>query len=271
MPTVLDKIVAVKRQEVARARAERPLAELRAALADAPPVRDYLAPLAANRPDPSQANGGGPIKLIAEVKKASPSAGLIRADFDAVAIAQTYAACGASCLSVLTDEPHFQGSLAYLKAVRAAVDLPVLRKDFLIDEHQVVEARVAGADAVLLIAECLTPTELIDLHALATDLSLTVLVELYEPANLPAVLACNPKLIGVNNRDLRTMTVDLEHCIRLREQVPPEVVFIGESGVKTHADAQRLRAAGIDAMLVGESLMRQPDLPSAVKSLLGKV
>ncbi len=270
MTTVLDKIVAVKRQEVAQARAERPLGELRAALVDAPPVRDYLAPLSRERPDPSQAGGGGPIKLIAEVKKASPSAGLIRADFDAVEIAQTYAACGASCLSVLTDEPHFQGSLDYLKAVRAAVDLPVLRKDFLIDEHQVVEARVAGADAVLLIAECLTPAELIDLHALATDLGLTVLVELYEPANLPAVLACNPKLVGVNNRDLRTMTVDLEHCIRLRQQVPPEVVFVGESGVKTHADAQRLRAAGIDAMLVGESLMRQADLPLAVKSLLGE-
>jgi indole-3-glycerol phosphate synthase len=265
MPTVLDKIVAVKRQEVAQARAELPLAELRAALADAPPVRDYMAPLALNRP-----SAGGPIKLIAEVKKASPSAGLIRADFDAVEIARTYAACGASCLSVLTDGPHFQGSLEYLQAVRAAVDLPVLRKDFLIDEHQVVEARVAGADAVLLIAECLTPAELANLHALATGLGLTVLVELYEPANLPAVLACEPKLVGVNNRDLRTMTVDLEHCIRLRGQVPPEVIFVGESGVKTNADAQRLRAAGIDAMLVGESLMRQGDLAAATNALLGR-
>ncbi|TWT99400.1 Indole-3-glycerol phosphate synthase [Botrimarina colliarenosi] len=268
MPTVLDKIVAVKRQEVALARAERPLVELRAALADAPPVRDYLAPLAADRPAPTQTGGGGPIKLIAEVKKASPSAGLIRADFDAVAIAQTYAACGASCLSCLTDEPHFQGSLDYLRAVRAAVDLPVLRKDFLIDEHQLVEARVAGADAVLLIAECLAPAELADLHALANELGMTALVELYDPANLPAVLACGPTLVGVNNRNLHTMKVDLEHCIRLRAEVPPEVVFVGESGVKTHADAQRLRGAGIDAMLVGESLMRQADIGVATKALL---
>lgn len=263
MPTVLDEIVAVKRQEVALARSERPLAELRAALADAPPVRDFLAPLAADRPA-----GGGPIKLIAEIKKASPSAGLIRADFDPVAIAQTYAAHGASCLSCLTDGPHFQGSLDYLTAIRSAVELPVLRKDFILDEHQVVEARIAGADAVLLIAECLSPAELADLHGQIIDLGMTALVELYDPANLPAVLACGPKLVGVNNRDLHTMTVDLEHGIRLQKEVPADVVFVGESGVKTHADAQRLRSAGIDAMLVGESLMRQDDLARAVRGML---
>ncbi|MEN0109510.1 MAG: indole-3-glycerol phosphate synthase TrpC, partial [Planctomycetota bacterium] len=213
---------------------------------------------------------GGPIKLIAEVKKASPSAGLIRADFDPVAIAGAYAASGASCVSVLTDAPHFQGSLDYLRAIRAAVPLPVLRKDFLIDEHQVVEARAAGADAVLLIAECLTPAELADLHGLATEeLGMTALVELYEPENLPAVLACKPRLVGVNNRDLRTMTVDLGHCLRLREGLPPEVAFVGESGIKTAADAQRLRTAGVDAMLVGESLMRQPDIAAATAALLG--
>lgn len=237
--------------------------ELRAEIIHAPPVRDFLAPLAAERPA-----DGGPVKLIAEVKKASPSAGLIRADFDPVAIAQTYAAHGASCLSCLTDEPHFQGSLDYLRAIRAEVDLPVLRKDFVIDEHQVLEARVAGADAVLLIAECLTPEVLRRLYDAIVELGMTALVELYEPANLPAVLACQPKLVGVNNRDLRTMTVDLNHCVRLREQVPPEVVFIGESGVKTSADAQRLRTAGVDAMLVGESLMRQADLGAAVEVLL---
>lgn len=263
MPTVLDDIVAVKRQEVARAKAELPLAELCARLDDAPPVRDFLAPLAANRPA-----GGGPIKLIAEVKKASPSAGLIREDFDPVEIARAYHQGGASCVSVLTDEPHFQGSLDYLRQVRAAVDLPVLRKDFLLDEHQVVEARVAGADAVLLIAECLTPAELADLHGLATELGMTALVELYEPENLPAVLAAGPKLVGVNNRDLRTMRVELEHCVRLRAEVPAEVVFVGESGVRTAADARRLRVAGIDAILVGESLMRQPDVRSATVSLL---
>lgn len=264
MPTVLDQIVAVKRQEVAAARAARPLVDVRAAADDAPPPRDFLAPLAQQRPGES----GGPIKLIAEIKKASPSAGLIRADFDPVALARTYEAHGASCLSVLTDEPHFQGSLDYLTAVKAAVELPVLRKDFILDEHQVLEARAAGADAVLLIAECLTPGELADLHEQITGLGMTALVELYDENNLPAVLACGPKLVGVNNRDLHTMTVDLGHCIRLREQIPAEVIFVGESGVKTHADAQRLRSAGIDAMLVGESLMRQPDLDAAVDALL---
>lgn len=264
MPTILDDICRVKRDEIARARAATPLTELRAQLADAPPVRDFIRPLGIDRP-----SAGGPIKLIAEVKKASPSAGLIRADFDPVEIAQIYAASGASCVSVLTDEPHFQGSIEYLKAIRQAIDLPVLRKDFVLDEHQVVEARVAGADAVLLIAECLTPDELRSLHEQINELGMTALVELYEPANLPAVLACKPRLVGVNNRDLHTMTVDLEHCIRLREQVPAEVVFVGESGVKTPAEAQRLRDARIDAMLVGESLMRQPDIAVATIALLG--
>jgi indole-3-glycerol phosphate synthase len=270
MPTVLDKIVAVKRQEVARARAERPLGELRAALADAPPVRDYLAPLSRKRPDPSQADGGGPIKLIAEVKKASPSAGLIRADFDAVEIAQVYAACGASCLSVLTDEPHFQGSLAYLKAVRAAVNLPVLRKDFLIDEHQVVEARVAGADAVLLIAECLDDCNLRKLHNKIVELGMTPLVELYDPENLPRVLEAGATLIGVNNRDLRTFKVDLEHTLRLRPEIPASCVMVSESGVKTRGDVERLQAAGVDAILVGETLMREADIGGAVDRLLGR-
>lgn len=263
MPTVLDKIVEVKRLEVARARDERPIEELRSAITDASPPRDFLAPLAAERP-----TKGGSIKLIAEVKKASPSAGLIRADFDPVEIAKTYEANGASCLSVLTDEPHFQGSLSYLTDVRDSVQLPVLRKDFVIDEHQVVEARVAGADAVLLIAECLTPSKLKELHEQINELGMTALVELYDEANVPAVLACSPKLVGVNNRNLHTMTVDLEHCVRLREQIPSEVIFVGESGVKTHADAQKLRSEGIDAMLVGESLMRQADIKVAVETLL---
>jgi indole-3-glycerol phosphate synthase len=263
--TILDKIVAAKRDEVARAQAKRPLADLESMLAEAPAPRDFVGELAANRP-----RSGGPIKLIAEVKKASPSAGVIRPDFDPVAIAQTYAAHGATCLSVLTDEPHFQGRLEYLSAVRGAVSLPVLRKDFLIDPYQVVEARVAGADAVLLIAECLQPTELRELHGLADELGMGVLVELYDPENLPAVLASGARLVGVNNRDLRTFAVDLGHCERLHAEVPPEVVFVAESGIKTHADAQRLRGAGIDAMLVGESLMRQADLGGAVDSLLGR-
>ena len=265
MPTILDKIVAKKREEIAAAKSARPIDELRAALPDAPPVRDFLAPLAASRP-----RDGGPIKLIAEVKKASPSAGLIREDFDPVAIATTYAEHGAGCISVLTDEPHFQGSLEYLTAVREAVATPVLRKDFVLDDHQVVEARVAGADAVLLIAECLTPEELKRLHAATTELGMTALVELYEPTNLPAVLDAGARLVGVNNRNLHTFEVDLEHCVRVHQQIPNDVVFVGESGIKTHADAERLRAAGVDAMLVGESLMRQPEIGPAVDALLGR-
>ena len=263
MPTILDKIVSLKREEISRSKVEKPLEELRAQLADAPPVRDFLGQLAADRP-----RDGGPIKLIAEVKKASPSAGLIREDFDPAQIAKAYADSGASCLSVLTDVEHFQGSLDYLQQARGAVSIPVLRKDFILDEHQLIEARVAGADAVLLIAECLSPEELKRLHEQASELGLTALVELYEPDNLQAVLDAGAKLVGVNNRNLHTFEVDLEHCIRLSQQVPDNILFVGESGIKTYDDAQRLRAAGIDAMLVGESLMRQPNISSAVEALL---
>lgn len=265
MPTILDKIVAVKREEVARRKAELPFSDVRRAAERENAPRDFLAALSHQRP-----REGGPIKLIAEVKKASPSAGLIRADFDPLEIAKTYAAHGASCLSVLTDEPHFQGSFDYLQAVAKQVDLPVLCKDFILDEYQIAEARLNGADAVLLIAECLSPSELKDLYEIVTGYAMTALVELYDPSNLPAVLACGPTLVGVNNRDLATMTVDLEHSIRLRQEVPDEVLFVGESGIKTRSDAERLREAGIDAMLVGESLMREPAIGPAVDALLGR-
>lgn len=258
--TVLDRIVAVKRREIAAARERVSEAELQRRLADAPPVRDFFAALA--QP--------GPIRLIAEVKKASPSAGVIREDFDPVAIAQTYERHGASCLSVLTDEPHFQGHLDYLTAVRANVGLPVLRKDFVLDAYQVVEARAAGADAVLLIAECLDDCNLRKLHNEIVELGMTPLVEIYDPENLPRVLEAGATLIGVNNRDLRTFKVDLEHTLRLRPGIPAECVMVSESGVKTHADVERLEAAGVDAILVGESLMREPDIGAAVDRLLGR-
>ena len=258
--TVLDRIVAVKRREIAAARERVSEAELQRRLADAPPVRDFFAALA--QP--------GPIRLIAEVKKASPSAGVIREDFDPVAIAQTYERHGASCLSVLTDEPHFQGHLDYLTAVRANVGLPVLRKDFVLDTYQVVEARAAGADAVLLIAECLDDCNLRKLHNEIVELGMTPLVEIYDPENLPRVLEAGATLIGVNNRDLRTFKVDLEHTLRLRPGIPAECVMVSESGVKTHADVERLEAAGVDAILVGESLMREPDIGAAVDRLLGR-
>ncbi|MCR4411364.1 MAG: indole-3-glycerol phosphate synthase TrpC [Thermoguttaceae bacterium] len=259
MATILDRIVATKREEVARAKATVSEAALRAALADAPPVRDFFGALAAP----------GPIKLIAEVKKASPSKGVLRTDFDPVAIARTYAGHGAACLSVLTDQPYFQGSLDYLRRIRAAVDLPLLRKDFIIDPYQVVEARVAGADAVLLIAECLDDAALGALHAAVTELGMTALVEIHEAQNLDRVLAVGARLVGINNRNLRTFEVDLEHTVRLCRRVPPGCVVVGESGIATRADALRLEAAGVRAMLVGESLVRQPDIGAAVDRLLG--
>lgn len=260
MTNILDRIVATKRAEVAEAKTRRPVEQLTLEAAAAPKPRDFFAALAA----------GGPIKLIAEVKKASPSKGVIRADFDPVQIAETYARHGATCLSVLTDGPYFQGSLEYLRAIRAAVDLPLLRKDFILDEYQLLEARAAGADAVLLIAECLDDCRLRSLHNRTLELGMTPLVELYEPANVERVLAAGATLIGVNNRDLRTFTVNLQHTIRVRQQIPDECVLVGESGIHSRADVELLEAAGVDAMLVGESLMASPDIGRAVDRLLGR-
>lgn len=257
--TILDQIVASKRQEVARLRQERPERELRAALRDAPPVRDFLAPLAAP----------GPIRLIAEIKKASPSRGVLRADFHPLEIADAYAANGATCLSVLTDRPFFQGGLEVLEAVRQRVTLPLLRKDFVLDPYQVLEARLAGADAVLLIAECLPGRDLPRLIEAVDQLRMTPLVELYEPRHLDRVLALGTRLIGINNRDLRSFTTDLEHTIRLRREIPADRVVVGESGIHSRGDAQRLEQAGVQAMLVGESLMAAPDLGRAVRHLVG--
>jgi indole-3-glycerol phosphate synthase len=254
----LSKIVAHKRTEIAAAKSQRPLHELRSRLEQAPPVCDFVAGLKAKNP----------VALIAEVKKASPSAGVIRADFDPVAIAKTYESHGANCLSVLTDEHFFQGHLDFLTAIRGEVSIPVLRKDFILDEYQVIEARAAGADAVLLIAECLPGSQLSELHEAILAQGMTPLVELYDEENLDRVLALSPKLVGVNNRDLRTFVTDLNHAIRLHEQVPQSIPFVAESGIRTAADVARLRSAGIDAMLVGESLMRQPDIGDAMTKLL---
>ena len=259
MPTILDKIVATKHQEIQRAKAAVSIAELEKRLAAAPPARDFFAALAA----------GPPCRLIAEVKKASPSKGVIREDFEPANIARIYQRHGARCISVLTDVEYFQGSLEYLRQVRAAVELPVLRKDFILDTYQVLEARAAGADAVLLIAECLDDEMLETLYASIIEHGMTPLVELYEPSNLPRVVGLGAKLIGVNNRDLRTFETDIEHTILLRNQIPSDRVLVGESGIRTQDDVKRLEAAGVGAMLVGESLMRQPDIGAAVDSLLG--
>ncbi len=259
MPNILDKIVATKHQEIAAARARIPAERLRELIQSVPPPRDFFGALAAD----------GPIKLIAEVKKASPSKGVIREDFDPVSIARTYAAHGATCLSVLTDVSYFQGSLDYLREIRQVVDLPLLRKDFILDSYQLLEARAAGADAILLIAECLDDCNLRKLHNEALELGLTPLVEFYDPENLPRVLSAGATLVGVNNRDLRTFVTDLNHTIRLREHIPPECLLVGESGIHTREDVERLAAAGVNAILVGESLMIQPDIGAAVDRLLG--
>lgn len=258
--TILDDILTHKRSEVEAAKRARPEAELAARIAEAPPVRGFAAAMAA-------AEG---IALIAEVKKASPSAGIIRDDFDPVQIAEVYAAHGAACLSVLTDERFFQGSLEDLQAVRAAVEIPVLRKDFLIDRYQVLEARAAGADGILLIAECLDDDRLRELYSLAGELGMDALVELYEPDNLERVLKLRPKLLGVNNRNLKTFVTDLQHTLALRPRVPDGVLLISESGIRTRDDVARLQSAGVGGILVGETLMRAPDVGDKVDLLLGR-
>ncbi len=260
MRTVLDSIVAQKREEIASAKRRRAPSELERAVVDAPPVRDFVAALR-SAPD---------IGLIAEIKKASPSAGLIRDDFEPVEIAEIYESHGASCLSVLTDEQFFQGHLEYLTAVRAAVRCPVLRKDFVLDEYQILEARCAGADAVLLIAECLDDAELSSLYGRIASLGMTALVELYEPANLDRVLALDPPLVGVNNRNLKTFVTDLKHTLHLAARTPPGVLLVSESGIRTREDVVRLKSAGCGAILVGETLMRSPDIGKMVDELLGK-
>lgn len=259
MSTILDQIVAHKRTEVAEAKELRPADLLEKHLKTAPEPRDFVAALAG-------ANGIG---LIAEVKKASPSAGVIRDDFHPVNIAKTYERHGAACLSVLTDEQFFQGHLDDLYAVRQEVSLPVLRKDFIIDRYQILEARAAGADCVLLIAECLDDAQLEDLDRYAGELGLQTLIELYEPDNLDRVLRLDPPLVGINNRNLKTFVTDLEHSMQLAARVPKSTLLVSESGIRTRADVDRLQSAGIRAILVGETLMRADDMGAAVDQLLG--
>lgn len=260
MANVLDKIVAHKRVEIAAAKAARPLAELQTGVQYAAPVRNFLGALQAHHP----------LGLIAEVKRASPSAGLIRDDFDPVEIAKIYEENGAACISVLTDEHFFQGSLKYLEDIRKAVQLPVLRKDFILDPYQVYEARCSGADAILLIAECLEDAELRDLYELSHELSMETLIEVYEPQNVDRVLALSPRLMGVNNRNLQTFETSLEHTIQLRQKIPQEVLLVGESGIHTREDVLRLQNGGAHAILVGESLMRSADIGARVRSILGR-
>jgi len=255
---ILGKIVSSKRREIEQSRARISERDLESRLADAGPVRDFHAALAA----------GPGVRLIAEVKKASPSAGVLRSDFDPVSIAGTYVAAGAAALSVLTDEPFFQGRLEYLQAIRAAVTVPILRKDFLLERYQLVEARVGGADAVLLIAEILDDKALPKLISEAAALRLHTLVELYDPANLPRVLDAGARIFGINNRDLRTFNTRLEHTLELAPKLPKGCLLVSESGIRTRDDVRRLEAAGVHAVLIGETFMRASDIGAKVRELM---
>lgn len=258
--TILDKIIAHKREEVARQKRVKSLDAWRVEAESAPPPRDFPAAL--------RAPG---VSLIAEVKKASPSKGLLCPDFDPVRLARTYAANGTVAISVLTDERFFQGSLDDLRAVREAVDIPVLRKDFIVDAYQVYEARAAGADAVLLIVAALDDATLHDLYTRIRQLGMAALIEVHNAAELERALSLRPRLIGVNNRDLRTFHVTLDTTAALRPRIPDEVVLVAESGIHTPEDVARLAAIGVDAMLVGEALVTAGDIGGKVKSLTSKV
>jgi len=263
---ILDKIVAHKRTELGHLPDTPVTVEaVCAVVAKYGPRRDFVGGLL----QPRKGNLG----LIAEVKKASPSEGIIRDDFDPVAIAKTYETAGASCLSVLTDREFFQGSLDYLRAIREAVSLPLLRKDFMIDERQLPESIEHGADAILLIVSCLDDETLDHLHRLATGAGLAALVEVHNETELERALAIDARLIGVNNRDLTTFTVDLGTTERLANRLAKEGeterVLVAESGIHSRADVERLKACGSRAILVGTSLMRQPDIAARAAELLG--
>jgi indole-3-glycerol phosphate synthase len=254
---ILDDIVAARRADVARAQRATPMAELEARPSYRAARRPFAAALRAQRP-----------ALIAEVKKASPSRGVIREDFDPVSIARAYADAGAAAISVLTEERFFQGAAAHLEAIRAAVDLPLLRKDFIFDPYQLAEARAWGADAALLIVAMLDDAQLVDLLRSATTLGLDVLVEAHSEDEVARAVAAGATLIGVNNRDLRTFVTTLATAERLRPLIPPGVTAVAESGIERAADVSRLRRAGYDAFLVGESLMRASDPGAAARALL---
>ncbi|WP_455385849.1 indole-3-glycerol phosphate synthase TrpC [Acidihalobacter prosperus] len=257
---ILRTILARKTEEIAHRRAAVPLAELRARAADAGPVRPFAGALEASI-------ASGRAGVIAEVKRASPSKGLIRPDFDPPAIARSYAAGGASCLSVLTDRDFFQGSEEFLVAARGACELPVLRKDFTVDPYQVYEARAIGADCVLLIAAALDDARLSELLDLAHELGMDALVEVHDAAELRRALMLPARLLGINNRNLRTFETRLETTLDLLAEIPADRRVVTESGIHTPQDVARLRGAGVQAFLVGEAFMRAPDPGAALAAL----
>lgn len=267
MESILDKIIADKRSEVDDRKSRQGLGQLKEAIADLGRCRNFYK--AVTKPSRRRIN------VIAEVKKASPSAGLIRGDFDPVAIAQTYAKCGADAISVLTDEKYFQGRLEYTQQIKDVVDLPVLRKDFIIDIWQVYESRAAGADGILLIAEVLKPGELMDMMIAAAELTLTVLLEVHEADTLMRVRSMIgfPKkgysVLGINNRDLTTMQVDLNTTSRLAELLENTNELVAESGIKARADVEKLKRVGVKAVLIGQTLCQSPDIEEKFTELFG--
>ncbi len=255
---ILDRILANKRLEVAHRRVITPVEMLREEALSQPPPRDFIGALRrANRP-----------ALIAECKKASPSKGLLRLEYDPVQLARTYAAGGAAALSVLTDEKFFQGTLNDLSAAREAAGLPALRKDFIVDHYQVDEARAAGADAVLLIVAALRLDQLQELHQQIGECGMATLVEVHDEAEVELALKIAPKLIGVNNRNLHDFSVDLQTTARLRKRIPADIVLVAESGIHTADDVRRVRDMGVDAILVGEALVTASDAGAKVRELL---
>lgn len=260
MSDILQKIIAVKREEVAAAKAKRDSASLRRAAESLGGQRDFTGAL-------RQRLAAGDAAVIAEIKKASPSKGVLRERFVPAEIAASYAEHGAACLSVLTDVQFFQGAPAYLEQARAACPLPVLRKDFIVDPYQVDEARAMGADCILLIAACLADTQMADLEAQARSLGMAVLVEVHDAAELERSLRLATPLVGVNNRNLRTFEVTLDTTLGLLTAVPPDRLLVTESGILARADVQRMREAGVHAFLVGEAFMRAPDPGAALAAL----
>lgn len=266
MGNILDSIVETKRQEVAARKTARPLTSVKAAAASAPAPRDFHRTLSVT---PSCG-----VHLIAEIKKKSPSAGLIRPDFDPATLAGIYFESGASCLSVLTDEPYFDGRLEYIDQVREAVPIPVLRKDFMIDPWQIYESRAAGADAVLLIGEVLEPGLLRDMRDMAHEMGMTSLIEVHEEATLDRVLETidfrerKHTLLGINNRNLKVQQIELETTARLAAKVPPMTILVSESGIKTRRDVETLIGYGARALLIGETLMRADDIQCKIQELL---
>lgn len=261
-PDILKKIVARKREEVAERRARTPLEAVKAQAAEAGPVRGFVDRL-------QEKIAGGEPGVIAEIKKASPSKGVLRQDFHPAEIAVSYADYGAACLSVLTDVDFFQGSDDYLKAARAASGLPVLRKDFMIDPYQVYEARAIGADCILLIVACLADDQMAELNALAGELGMDVLVEVHDAAELERALAIPGRMVGINNRNLRTFEVSLQTTLDLLPRIPQERLVVTESGILAPEEVRLMRANGVHAFLVGEAFMRAPDPGERLAELFG--